>query len=134
MVISFFFKQYKRKKKVKITTAERKGVPPTAEEHIVEDGDNLTPDEEEIADALADDGALMSATADDDQVSHDKKVVETLRARAIREMQDQYGVRLLNAEDQEALGIFPKACIFDPKSSRYSDVWPTGCGPRQKGS
>ena len=51
---------------------------------IVEEGDDLTPNEEELVDTLREDD--VDVPTDDGQQVHDKKVVQTLKVRAITDM------------------------------------------------
>ncbi|KAH8110930.1 hypothetical protein DFH11DRAFT_728116 [Phellopilus nigrolimitatus] len=113
--LSFFFKEVKRKKAVKIAAgAKRKRghdqyvdsdpSDATPQDALVEDGEQLTPEEEEIADVLQEEDQLI----DDGQVIHDKAVVATLRDRAIAQMKSK-NIIINSLEEKSALSIFPKA-------------------------
>ena len=118
--ISFFFKQLKKKKIVKVAAgavpqhAQGRDIPLDVvhfeEEVVLEEGedellgeDNLAIEEEAI------DTAAMELE-DDGQGVHDDLVVGTLRGTAIRMMAEQ-GVIIEKDEQQMALQIFPRVSI-----------------------
>lgn len=117
--LSFFFKQYKRKKApAKIAGTERKRghtatapstrAPPPDDELVLDGGDELSIEDQELAETLAEDDISAPDTAGQDV--HDEKVVDTLRVVAIRQMEDQ-GIRIGTIAGQEALKLFPKVRI-----------------------
>ncbi|KAF7341582.1 putative AC transposase [Mycena sanguinolenta] len=100
MIISFFFKQPKRKTTVKAKKGSAKrsiSVPSTAEADDVEEIVVIADDLHE-----PEDNALPTA-----QELHDTRVVNTLRDIAIRKM-GETGVKISAAEEKDALKLFPK--------------------------
>ncbi|KAJ6556343.1 hypothetical protein B0H19DRAFT_1293404, partial [Mycena capillaripes] len=129
-VIQFFFKQLKRKKTVKVSKGRgnargrgrgrgraRGGAPITpapsrrstaaeSEEAVADEGDDLTPEEEELAGLLgADDSADDDETAD--QELHDTHTARSIRGKAVAHMAE-LGVVISERDNRQALGIFPK--------------------------
>ncbi|KAL6298463.1 hypothetical protein BKA93DRAFT_744076 [Sparassis latifolia] len=112
--ISFFFKQYKRKKTVTVTAGTKRkrnqGCTATAlvaeqdERTVLEEGDILSPEDDELAQVLEEEDSQLE---DDGQAIHDQRIVKTLRERAINEMARK-GVVISDRDAKEALGIFPK--------------------------
>ena|ERR1700683_897349 len=79
---------------------------------IVEEGEDLTPDEEKFATALqGDDLEPEAMLADDGQDAHDEKVVQTLKVHAIADMARK-GVKITAAQSKAAIGILPKVGNF----------------------
>lgn len=119
MFISFFFKQYKHKKVVTVAAGTKRKRPGTTtqaatsaadEEFVMDAGEDLSPEEQEIAMTL-EENDNETPLEDDGQEAHDKKVVNTLRLKAIREMSAQ-GVIVSNTESKEAEGVLPKVLSF----------------------
>ena len=113
--LSFFWREYKRKKVVKVgkgTRRKRGQAGVLAEIHtavddvVVDEGDELTPEEEEIAAAIQEDAA--DVPADNGQEVHDEKVVQTLKVRAIADMLKK--IKITPEQNWEAIGILLKAC------------------------
>lgn len=130
-MIQFFFKQLKRKKTVKISKGRgrglgrgRGGAPITpapsrrstaadSEEAVPDasEGDDLTPEEEELAGLLgADDGADDDETAD--QELHDTHTARSIRGKVVAHMAE-LGVVMSEEDNRQALGIFPKVIFAD---------------------
>jgi hypothetical protein len=114
--LSFFSKEYKRKKVVKVGkgTKRKHGtdaiiveVQTVIDDIVMQEGDELNPEEEEIANALR--GEELETPADNGQQIHDEKVVQTLKVRAIADMARR-GVKITPAENKAAIGISPKVC------------------------
>jgi hypothetical protein len=79
------------------------------QEFILEPGETLSPEEEEVAQLLEDD----EVPADAGQAAHDEKVVKTLRDQAVDQMRAK-GISITPAQNKAALGVFPKvrrACL-----------------------
>jgi hypothetical protein len=116
--LSFFWREYKRKKVVKVSKAARRtrGMAIAADvatiDDVIVEGEDLTPDEEEIAAALQEDDSEPEAMlADDGRDAHDEKVVQTLKVRAIADMARK-GVKITAAQSKAAIGILPKVGNF----------------------
>lgn len=134
MFISFFFKRYKRKKTVMITIAtttdstsrRRRGQgragpasstvvsDDVSDEFVLESGEPLSAEEQEIA-AVLEENDAEEGVDESGQEEHDKKIVETLRMKAVRDMAER-NITILAAEQKEAEGIFPKVYY---SSSQY---------------
>ena len=67
----------------------------------------MTPEEEEIAAAIQEDAA--DVPVDNGQEVHDKKVVQTLKVRAIADMVKKK-IKITPEQHWEAIGILPKVC------------------------
>lgn len=134
-LISFFFRQTKRKKVVKVSRrikqfkSSLKSIrEPGFEEIIVDSGggnDDPTHIEQEM---LNEDEQLPGSSADGDtkvlyteideaKVAHDREVVTSVHARAIDEMKG-LGVSMTPDEEKTALGLFPKVSY-----SLYTSIW-----------
>lgn len=74
---------------------------------VVDEGDELTPEEEEIAAAIQEDAA--DVPVDNGQEVHDEKVVQTLKVRAIADMVKKK-IKITPEQHWEAIGILPKVC------------------------
>jgi hypothetical protein len=85
----------------------------------MQEGDELNPEEEEIANALR--GEELETPADNGQQIHDEKVVQTLKVRAIADMARR-GVKITPAENKAAIGIFPKVCLLIHWLYAISDI------------
>ncbi|KAJ7938606.1 hypothetical protein B0H13DRAFT_1587522, partial [Mycena leptocephala] len=112
--IQFFFKEMKRKKAVKISKGRKKGrasgrqaarEETRAEEAVVELGDILTPEEEEIAEVLNSTNGERVDEALEGQELYDAHTSRTIREKAISKMAAEGDPE----DDAIALGIFPKA-------------------------
>ena len=112
--LSFFWREYKRKKVIKVGKGTRQkrgqagiltGVHTAVEDVVVDEGDDLTPEEEEIAAAIREDAA--NVPLDNGQEVHDEKVVQTLKARAIADMVKKK-IKITPEHNHEAIGILPK--------------------------
>ncbi|KIJ58079.1 hypothetical protein HYDPIDRAFT_103308 [Hydnomerulius pinastri MD-312] len=111
IIISFFFKQYKKKKQPKVQNGSKRknGVTHTPAIELVEvdvatDGPESTEDAE-LASLLEEDESQLEDTCG--QAAHDTEVTNTTRAKAIREMREKR-VIITDEQNKEALGIFPK--------------------------
>jgi hypothetical protein len=120
MFLSFFWRVYKRKKVVKVGTGTRRtrgaaaavaDVQTAVEDVVIEEGDELTPEEEDIANALQEE--QCETPADDGQQVHDEKIVQTLKVRAIADMARK-GIKITPAQNKAAIGILPKVSILLP--------------------
>ena len=118
--ISFFFKQPKKRKAVKVAAgavpqhAQDRDIPLDAvhfeEEVVLEEGEDELLGEENLAiEEEAMDTAAMELE-DDGRGVHDDLVVGTLRGTAIQMMAEQ-GVVIEKDEEQMALQIFPHVRI-----------------------
>lgn len=123
MFLSFFFKQYKRTKTVKIAANARRkrghtagdgavqaqstSHPNLVNETVVSPGEHLDAEEEELA-KLVEGDQDEEKDEDGGQDAHDKEVVSSVRKKAIDDMMAK-GVFILSEDKQTALGIFPKA-------------------------
>ncbi|KAJ7579614.1 hypothetical protein C8J56DRAFT_1006570 [Mycena floridula] len=112
MIISFFFKQYKRKKRVKVSGAQGA----IEELTITTDGESPADAEEiELAQLLEEEAAESEAHSQAQSANaaakeaHDGHVVKLIRDIAIVEMR-RLGVTVTEAETKSALQIFPKVC------------------------
>ncbi|KIK77887.1 hypothetical protein PAXRUDRAFT_165483, partial [Paxillus rubicundulus Ve08.2h10] len=113
IIISFFFKQYKKKKpraKVQTGSKHKYGVTNTPAIEFV--GNEVTKsdifadrDEAELAEMLEDEEEKHEDTLG--QATHDAEVTNTLRDKAIQDMRER-GVEISQTQNKEALGIFPK--------------------------
>ena len=72
---------------------------------IVEAGDDLTPEEEEIADTLGEEDAEVPT--DNGQQIHDDKVVQTLKVCAIADMTKR-GIKITPTQNRAAISILLK--------------------------
>ncbi|KIJ06128.1 hypothetical protein PAXINDRAFT_92474, partial [Paxillus involutus ATCC 200175] len=115
IIISFFFKQYVRKKKPKVETGRkrRQGVPCSAPTIAVDEEETAAAAEGEVMSledaelsvlVLEDEQGLEDATG---QADHDEQVAKRLRDLAVREMEAR-GILISDTQKKEALGIFPK--------------------------
>jgi hypothetical protein len=115
--ISFFFKQPKRKKVVKVSAGSRRqaghprfvptGTTHTEEVIVVDNGDSEVDSDED--EAVEEEAAVFADATEGNngQSVHDNSVVKTLRDRAIQIMKDR-GV-VIEMEDQRmALQLFPR--------------------------
>jgi hypothetical protein len=114
MFLSFFWKAYVRKKVVKVGkgTKRQRGaqaviaeVQTAVEDVVVQEGDDLMPEEEEIAAAIEDENAEVPL--DNGQQVHDEKVVQTLKLQAIADMARR-NIKIAPEENAVVTGIFPK--------------------------
>ena len=71
---------------------------------IVEAGDDLTPEEEEITDTLGEEDAEVPT--DNRQQIHDDKVVQTLKVCAITDMTKR-GIKITPTQNRAAISILP---------------------------
>jgi hypothetical protein len=123
-VIAFFFKEYKRKKTAKVARgAKRKrsnGSGPeevvcSEVEVVVEEGNTVNAEEDELADALEGDAAEARGSEGGDEGSaqdaHDRAVANTIKAKATRDMAAR-NIFLDEAEASSALSLFPKVNAF----------------------
>lgn len=118
--LTFFFKQYKRTKTVKVTAKSKRKRGHTAGEGaaqtpsdpnlvnvtIVAAGDALDADEDELA-KLAEEDDGEERDDDGGQEAHDKEVVSAVRKKATADMAAK-GVFIAADEEKMALGVFPK--------------------------
>ncbi|KIJ59521.1 hypothetical protein HYDPIDRAFT_62087, partial [Hydnomerulius pinastri MD-312] len=111
IIISFFFKQYKKKKQPKVQNGSKRknGVTHMPAIELVEvdiatDGPESTEDAE-LASLLEEDESQLEDTCG--QAAHDTEVTNTTRVKAIWEMREK-GVIITDEQNKEALGIFPK--------------------------
>ena len=121
-ILAFFFKQYKRKKAVKVGTGtkRRRGhtqpttddIPALADELVLDAGEEPTGEDQERALNLDDEEV---ATEETGQQVHDDKVVKTLKVKAISEMAER-GIQISASENTQALTLFLKVC--DLRTSR----------------
>jgi len=97
MFISFFFKQRKAKKVVRVETED------IEHEVVVEAGDDDDDNE-----AVMEEADLDAQAARDDvgQIAHDESVVKSMRQQAIREMARK-NVKMTSSEEKDALRLFP---------------------------
>ncbi|TRM65129.1 hypothetical protein BD626DRAFT_400153, partial [Schizophyllum amplum] len=103
-VLSFFYKQYKRKKRVRGANA----VPLTPEQEEEEQLEHAaTPEEDELADAMAADAAEEAASVPAARLEDDAHQTNTVRDQAIREMCAK-GVTFSASQEKQALGVMPK--------------------------
>jgi len=100
MIISFFNKQYKRKK---ASGTGNDAVLSIAE--VKEDGEEV---QDVIEHGETDEEATQRMTTDAGQSLHDGKVVSSVREIAIQQMA-QAGIAINVSDAKEALKIFPKA-------------------------
>ncbi|KAL1724695.1 hypothetical protein EV714DRAFT_170969, partial [Schizophyllum commune] len=101
-VEAFFRKQYKRKPK-SLGAADA-----AAEEmFILENGDELTAEEQDVAQAAEADAAEESHGIPVAQLVKDKAAVKTMKEQAIDDMK-QRGIYLSDQEQKMALGVLPK--------------------------
>jgi hypothetical protein len=118
--ISFFFKQPKKKKAIKVAAgavpqyAQGRDIPLDAvhfeEEVVLEEGeDELLGEENRAIEEEAIDTAAMELE-DDGRGVHDDLVVGSLRGTAIRMMAEQ-GIVIEKDEEQMALQIFPRVSL-----------------------
>jgi hypothetical protein len=118
--ISFFFKQPKKKKAIKVAAgavpqyAQGHDIPLDAvhfeEEVVLEEGeDELLGEENRAIEEEAIDTAAMELE-DDGRGVHDDLVVGSLRGTAIRMMAEQ-GIVIEKDEEQMALQIFPRVSL-----------------------
>lgn len=136
MFISFFFKQKKSRKSVKVakTSGRKRGkgnervVAPTEEEEImIEVGDEDDGDEDEVA-VMEESEISADAVEDDDgYAAHNNAAVKSIRQRAIESM-EEHDVFLDPEEEKMAGGIFPKVSpskLFDSfiLISHFSGLW-----------
>ena len=114
MFLSFFWRVYKHKKVVKVSTGTRRArgavvaiadVQTAVKDVVIEEGDDLTPEEENITNALQEDESETSP--DNGQQLHDKKIVQTLKVHAVTDMARK-GIKITPAQNKAAIGILPK--------------------------
>ncbi|KAF9233125.1 hypothetical protein BU15DRAFT_54311 [Melanogaster broomeanus] len=111
IIISFFFKQYKKKKKpkVQIGSKRKNGTTHTPTVEVIEAGIAINEPESvedaELASLMEEDESHLEDMSG--QAAHDTDVTNTTRAKAIREMREK-GVIITDEQNKEALGIFPK--------------------------
>jgi len=124
-LISFFFRQTKRKKVVKVSrrTKQSKNSPkstqePGFEEIIVDSGygndvpthleqEMLNEDEQLPGSSEDGDRKVLDTEIDEAKETHDREVVTSVHARAIEEMK-RMAVSMTPDEEKTALGLFPK--------------------------
>jgi hypothetical protein len=120
MFLSFFWRVYKRKEVVKVGTGTRRthgaaaavaDVQTAVEDVVIEEGDELTPEEEDIVNALQEE--QCETPADDGQQVHDEKIVQTLKVCAIADMARK-GIKITPAQNKAAISILPKVSILLP--------------------
>lgn len=105
-VEAFFRKQYKRKPK-SLGAADA-----AAEEmFILENGDELTAEEQDVAQAAEADAAEESHGIPVAQLVKDKAAIKTMKEQAIEDM-EQRGIYLSDQEQKMALGVLPKVRTF----------------------
>ncbi|KAF7969646.1 hypothetical protein HWV62_26741 [Athelia sp. TMB] len=105
--ISFFFRQFKCKKAVKVVPGKhRRGAPEPAATDVapLNDRSDATQPEREVQDRADGEGDPI----DEGKEAHDEEAVRGVRARAIETFKNNFGVEITNEEEKEALGIFPK--------------------------
>lgn len=119
--ISFFFKQPKPRKAVKVATGTKRkhgharSVPATTIhieiEHVIDDGEAL--DEEDDAAVIEEAGATAAAgtVEDDGREAHDEAVANTMRGQAIRIMSAK-GINIDYMARKSALQLFPRVCCL----------------------
>jgi hypothetical protein len=135
---SFFFRQPKRKKVVRVAKLKRRGgrrsdvsMANHADNHdetVLEAGDDtedITPAEREIMDGADDhldgngaEGAESTAGAVADSIdaakaAHDDAAVHSIHMQAIKVAHAQ-GIVMTDKERDIALGLFPKVCFANP--------------------
>lgn len=105
--ISFFFRQVKRKKPVKVAPGKRRHGAQAATVTSAVETDIPQADREILEDA---DG--QGDSVDEGKEAHDEEAISGVRARAIEAFKNDYGISLSAKEEQTALGIFPKVRQF----------------------
>lgn len=110
-----FFKQYKRRKAIKVgacakhrqghTQSTSADVAELENKFVVAVGEELTGEDWEHALNLDEE----ASTEDSGQEVHDDKIVKTLKAKAISKMAER-GIQTSASENTQALALFPKAC------------------------
>ena len=120
--ISFFYRQPRRKKTVKVSKHTKKTRGPTMlEEVVVDEGSTVVDElEQEMMDEEArgsgdggDDGSVDpngSPEIDEAKDAHDKQAVTSVRTTTINAMKAR-GVLMTDKEEKDALGLFPKVLI-----------------------
>ncbi|KAJ7085559.1 hypothetical protein C8R44DRAFT_651155 [Mycena epipterygia] len=108
MLISFFFKQYKRKEKaIKIGrgTKRKQGTQSSVETAPIRpEADELELDEQLEQTVIENEN---EAPVDTGEQAHDDKVIRTTRKTAIAQMRAQ-GIVITEEENKSALALFPK--------------------------
>jgi hypothetical protein len=114
-ILLFFFKQYKRKKAVKVGTGtkQRRGHTQTTTDDILEvenelvvaAGEEPTGEDQEQALNL-DEEAPVEETG---QQAHNDKIVRTLKVKATSEMAKR-GIQISTTKNTQAIALFPKVC------------------------
>ncbi|KAL6302973.1 hypothetical protein BKA93DRAFT_735840 [Sparassis latifolia] len=108
--ISFFFRQPKKKKVVKVAAGRKR-------KHSQGDMQNR-PEEFELSpgEAVADGEQLMDGNYEDDDMSavddgkaaHDDAAVKSVHAQAVNIAREEFGIEMTPKEESEALGLFAK--------------------------
>ncbi len=75
--------------------------------------------EEELHQSNAADEDEQDSAAPVGQVVHDKRVIKTVKARAICEMDIEYNVTVSSTERKNAEGIIPKVRLFMQSLNYY---------------
>ena len=119
LLTSLLRKVYKWKKVVKVgkgtkwqcgTAAVIEEVQTAVDDVIVEEGDDLTSDKEEIADTLREDD--VDVHTDDGQQVHDEKVVQTLNICTIADMAKR-GIKITPTQNKAAISILSNECTYN---------------------
>ena len=105
---------YKCEKVVKVSTCTRRAcgaavaianVQTAVKDVVIEEGDDLTPEEEDIANALQEDES--ETPPDNRQQLYDEKLVQTLQVHAVTDIARR-GIKITPAQNKAAIGILPK--------------------------
>ncbi|KAH8105595.1 hypothetical protein DFH11DRAFT_1691980 [Phellopilus nigrolimitatus] len=105
-VLSLFSKPPKSKRAVKIgpgTGQSHSDSQPATSEIVIDHGDQLTPEEEELAEIIRDD----EEGEDNGQDTHDTYIVSNIRNRAKANMEKR-GVTVSSGEEKTAQAVLPK--------------------------
>lgn len=114
MFLSFFWGVSKHKKVIKVGTGTRRAhgtaaavvdIQTPVEDVVIEEGDDLTPKEEDIVNALQEDKS--ETPFDNGQKLHNEKIVQTLKVHAIADMARR-GIKITPMQNKAAIGILPK--------------------------
>ena len=75
------------------------------EDVVIKEGDDLTPEEEDIANALQEDKS--KTPLDNREQLHDEKIMQTLKVHAVTDMARK-GIKITPVQNKAAIGILPK--------------------------
>ncbi|KAH8116611.1 hypothetical protein DFH11DRAFT_1506311 [Phellopilus nigrolimitatus] len=105
-VLSLFSKPPRSRKAIKIGTGTGQpcnGTQPSTSEFVIDHGDHLTVEEEELAEVICDD----EVGEDNGQDTHDTYIVSNIRDRAMANMAKR-GVTVSSHEEKTAQAVLPK--------------------------